>query len=264
MLECLLQFDDGLVSLGLGFVALLQRRPEFEQVFSQLELRLDLAAERQKRVLLTGGQLPRHHVNHTQSTQRKTVGTLERSAGVETNFGLRNNKRVRTEPGILGCVGDDKQVRLLNGPVAKRKFARSFAQFYTDVRLEPLALGVDQRDQRNRRFTDVRCENGEIVKRLFGIGIENLIAAQRPQAPLLVFHWDLPAQRCPNVCTRMDGINFLRLNHLPLEVVEFGKTGKIALISREQANAQPCGTYRDQCVIGQTPPSNVFVVIAAT
>jgi len=29
----------------------------------------------------------------------------------------------------------------------------------------------------------------------------------------------------------MDGINFLRLNHLPLEVVEFGKTGKIALIS---------------------------------
>src|SRR5437764_359472 len=93
----------------------------------------------------------------------------------------------------------------------------------------------------------------------------DLAADREERGPdILVCHWSLPAQRCPNVCPRMDGINFLRLHHLPLEVVEFGKTGKIALISREQANAQPCGTYRDQCVIGQTPPSNVFVVIAAT
>ena len=55
-----------------------------------------------------------------------------------------------------------------------------------DARLEPLAVDVDQADERDRRAADLRSEHRQIVERLFGIGIEDPVSPQRGETTRFV------------------------------------------------------------------------------
>jgi hypothetical protein len=52
----------------------------------------------------------------------------------------------------------------------------------SEPRFEPLPIGIDQTDQRNRRIANERRELGQLVKTLLRFGVENLVRAQRPQS----------------------------------------------------------------------------------
>src|SRR5205823_2514302 len=43
----------------------------------------------------------------------------------------------------------------------------------------PLTVGIDERDERDGCFADVRSQYREIIKSFFRIGVENLIAVKR-------------------------------------------------------------------------------------
>ena len=47
-----------------------------------------------------------------------------------------------------------------------------------DARLEPLTVGVDQGDERDRRLADVRREQGQVVERLLRLGVQDPVSVQ--------------------------------------------------------------------------------------
>src|SRR5271165_6532979 len=49
--------------------------------------------------------------------------------------------------------------------------------------------------------------------------------------------------------------------HLPMKCAKFGEPAVVAFIGGEYPNAQPPGAHRNQCVVGQPPLSNLFVVV---
>jgi hypothetical protein len=53
----------------------------------------------------------------------------------------------------------------------------------------------------------------------------------------------------------------LNADSLPLKCAEFGQPTVIALIGGEHSDAQPPGAHRNQCVVGQPPLSDLFVMI---
>ena len=69
---------------------------------------------------------------------------------------------------------------------AERDVSVRLSLVHADGRLEPLAVGVHQADQRDRRAADLRGERGEVVERLLGLGVENLVAPQGFEARKLV------------------------------------------------------------------------------
>ena len=60
------------------------------------------------------------------------------------------------------------------------------------ARLEPLAIGVDQRDERHRRAADLRREQREVVERLLGLRIQNAVPRERRESGRLVTRHDVP------------------------------------------------------------------------
>jgi hypothetical protein len=114
-----LQFDDRAVALSLGAVALMEGGAQLDQIPSQLKLRLNLSAQCDQRRLLIWSERTGDNVHHAQRAQRMSVGAGERRAGVEMNLGIRHNERIRTEPGIFAGVGNNEEIRLLDGDGAE-------------------------------------------------------------------------------------------------------------------------------------------------
>ena len=63
--------------------------------------------------------------------------------------------------------------------LANRNFPRRFNYVNADFCLEPLAVAVDQRDQRNRRAAHQRSQQHDIVKKVFCRCIEDVVLMKR-------------------------------------------------------------------------------------
>ena len=120
-------------------------------------------AEDAQRPLLRGSQFMRHTVHHAQGAERVAFGGDQRRAGVKTDVRVAGDQRIIGEALVARGVGHDEQIRLVNRVAAEGNVARCFSGVEPDPRLEPLALLVHQRNQRDRRTADVRGERGEIV-----------------------------------------------------------------------------------------------------
>jgi hypothetical protein len=80
-------------------------------------------------------------------------------------------------------------------------------------RLEPLAVGIDQRDRAYRRAADASCDAQKIVLRLFRQSVEDLETAQRSQARFFVFGFlrsDHAGAERSDAMTRNDAIAAVR------------------------------------------------------
>ena len=62
---------------------------------------------------------------------------------------------------------------------AERIGPRRLAKPEPELRLEPLAVGVFEGDQRDRRGTDPRRDAGDVVVGAFGGRIEEIVAPER-------------------------------------------------------------------------------------
>ena len=154
---------------------------ELEEIGAQLELRFGLAAEGFERLDLLGCQRARHVVEDAQRAEGIALRRHERRAGVKADPVLGRDEGVVAERGVVTRVGDDIELALLNRVGAERDAARRFRDRDPDARLEPLAVGVDEADERDRRAADVRGEQRQVIERTLGIGVEDAIPLEGRQ-----------------------------------------------------------------------------------
>ncbi len=60
---------------------------------------------------------------------------------------------------------------------AERDPPRRLGRVEADPGLEPLSLGVDQADQRDRRAAERRGDARQVVERGLGLGVEDVVRA---------------------------------------------------------------------------------------
>ena len=102
----------------------------------------------------------------------------ERLAGVKTDVRAARHQRVVGEPRILLRVLHLEQVRLQNRIGAERLLTRGFGFLFTNARLEPLPLAVDERHDRRGRAADEGRKLGDVIERLLRRGVEDVILPQ--------------------------------------------------------------------------------------
>jgi hypothetical protein len=125
-------------------------------------------------------------VDHAQRAERLAARRHQRRAGVEADVGLGDEQGIVGEARIGSGVRHDEQTALEDGVPAERHRARRLGEICADARLEPLAMLVDERQQRDRRLADERRQRRQIVERLLGRGIEDVVTAERLEAARLV------------------------------------------------------------------------------
>jgi hypothetical protein len=99
---------------------------------------------------------------------------------------IAGHERIVGEPLVLGRVGHDEQVGLGYDVAAERHITRRFADRPADLRLEPLAMLIDERDERDRSLADVRGKYRQVVQRLLRERVEHVVLPERVEAPGLV------------------------------------------------------------------------------
>jgi len=92
---------------------------------------------------------------------------------------IAGHERILAEPLVGARVGNDKQIALLDGVRAEGDAARRLGRRQAAARLEPLPVGVDQRNESNRRVADERRERRQIVEGRVRFAVENVVPAQR-------------------------------------------------------------------------------------
>ena len=159
---------------------------QIEPLAAQLELRHGLAAEDAEGVQLLRRQLARDGVGHGERADGMTVHRAQRRTGIEPDEGITDDERMVGEALVAQRVLDDVEVGGVDGVGAERQPPWRLAQRHADPRLEPLSLPVDERQQRDGRLTHVGRDPGQIVQDPFGRRLQDLVALQRCEPPLLV------------------------------------------------------------------------------
>jgi hypothetical protein len=103
-------------------------------------------------------------------------------AGIEPEPGAAHHVRVGDEALVEQRIGDDQHVVQRHRMAGEGQRARRFAVVQADARLEPLTLGVDQRDQRNRCIEGTRGQARVAVEAVFGWGVQHAQRMQRLDA----------------------------------------------------------------------------------
>ena len=113
-----------------------------------------------------------------------TVSRVDRCAGVEAYAFLRH-PAAADEPWIGNRIVDDQGLGLANGVVAERLVAACLSDVDADLRLEPLAIAIDQRKRGDRAAEHVRGERGQRVELTFRRTVEQSEAVQHGESTLL-------------------------------------------------------------------------------
>ncbi len=124
-------------------------------------------------------------VDHAQRANPAAVRRGQRNAGIEAHVRRTGDERVVGKAGIETRVVDHQAVLVLDRVGAERGHARGFVQIDPHARLEPLAVGVDQRDQRNGHTEQATGQTRDAVEPFFGRGVEQGEFVQRAHAGLV-------------------------------------------------------------------------------
>ncbi len=135
----------------------------------------------------SGRKCARDLVNDAKGAEGVAIGRDERGAGVEADFGVGNHKRVVGETFVLGGVRDDEQFLARDGMAAEGDVAGGFVDGDADLGFEPLAFFINEGDERDGGFTDAGGEFGEVVKNLFGNGVEDFVLPEHFEPLFFVF-----------------------------------------------------------------------------
>ena len=153
---------------------------------AQLQLPYYLPAQACQRFALGCAEVMGCLVDDAQGAEWVAVGGDQWGAGIEADIGRPSDQRVAAKTWIFEGVGHLEDILLVNGVGAEGQFARGFLRLQADPALEPLAVGIDQRNQSNGCATQVRGELGEVVEFFLCGGVEHVVAQERGQALGLV------------------------------------------------------------------------------
>ncbi len=150
----------------------------------RFELIDDRVADRGQRRPLVAGERTCPTIEDGERAYRVPVRRAQRNAGVETDRLLAGDERVAGEARI-GCDVADLQYPVVRDRVrAERDGSRKFAQADPVRRLDPLAVAVDQRNQRDRSVADARGQTRERVEQILARRVEKLVFIEGGKAPL--------------------------------------------------------------------------------
>ncbi len=147
-----------------------------------LEQAHHLAAESLERIALLGAQLSGLAIDHAQGAQVVAIGRGQRGARIETDVGLASDQRVVRETRIAGGVGYLENAFAFDGVGAEGNLPWCFADVQAEPALEPLAMLVDQRNQRDGGAAEACRQLRDVIEGGFVGGVEDFVAQQRGQA----------------------------------------------------------------------------------
>src|SRR5581483_9443914 len=113
---------------------------------------------------LPAGQAPRRIIGDAQGAEPVFFSAYQWNRGVKTKVRGRRHQGVVEKTLVGERVLNDETVRTDDGMRAERKIPRQLGNLQADFGLDPLAVGIDKGDQRNRRAAEERGEPGESVK----------------------------------------------------------------------------------------------------
>mmetsp|Transcript_59389 Transcript_59389/g.140279 ORF Transcript_59389/g.140279 Transcript_59389/m.140279 type:complete len:1259 (-) Transcript_59389:615-4391(-) len=118
-------------------------------------------------------QLPRLAVDHAQRADAVTATQHHRCAGVEADAGPGADQRVVGKTRVGRGIGHLEDRVVEDGAGAQGVLARRFVHRQADLGLEPLAVGVDQAEQRDRHAADDGRGLHQGIELLLGRGVQH-------------------------------------------------------------------------------------------
>ena len=125
-------------------------------------------------------------VDHAQGAQGQPLAIVQRRAGIEADVRGGGDQRIVAKTCVIQGVAHFQQGIGMHGVGAEGQLARGLLGIQADPALEPLALGIDQRDQGNGRVADLRSQCGDVIEHRLGRGVEQFQGVQGCQALLFV------------------------------------------------------------------------------
>lgn len=149
-------------------------------------------------------------VDDAEGAHRHAVRTVHDVPGVEADVGVAGDQRVLGEPIIGTGIGHDHRVGgLIDDRVgAERDVPRRLRRGEPELRLEPLAILIDQAHQRDGHVEHGRGEPDDPVEPLLRVRVEQPDGVQRLQSAGLVSmlrsrtHWTTRLPGTPTRCAR--------------------------------------------------------------
>ena len=108
------------------------------------------------------------------------AGSSQRMAGVEANFRRVNDQRIIVKTLVFERVGNDQRSIVEDGMSAKGNVASGRIELQPALRLEPLAVGVDQRNVGDGNVVDAGRQSHDSIEALFGRRVQELQGRVRP------------------------------------------------------------------------------------
>ena len=167
---------------GEHLLALLPQREQRAPLATEFELQHDLFGQGFERLPLHRGQRVRRHAQQRQGAEGAALGRTQRHAAVKAQVRRAVHQRVLREARILRQVGHHCRAGLPHADRAEAQGQLELRDVQTDRGLEPLAVVVDQADQRDRHLAQLGRQLHQLVELGFRGGVEHGIAAQRLQA----------------------------------------------------------------------------------
>src|SRR6266566_4573305 len=133
-----------------------------------LQLCLDHLAQVAERVGILVTELARDLVHDAQRADVVTAWPLHRLRSVEPDVRLLEYQRVLREPRIQHGIFDDEDFVRIDRVAAEREIACAVADRKTRLRLEPLALALDERDAGKGNIEHTLRHAADLVEALFG------------------------------------------------------------------------------------------------
>ena len=149
---------------------------------AELHLRHHLAGQHAQQVRLVRRELPRHVVEDREGPHDEAVGRHQRRARVEPDSWRPHHIRIGGEASVLQGIRDHEDVGELLGVGAERALPGGLAEAQAQLGLEPLAVVILEGDQRDGGGTDPGGDAGDVVVRLFGWGVQQIVPAERGHA----------------------------------------------------------------------------------
>lgn len=152
------------------------------QMVNLLDFSFYTISEIAQRVAILCGQTSRLIVDDAKSANAKSIDRGQWSACVETDMRRTRYQGVASKTWIKACIGNLENGVIENGVPAKGNVPSGLTGIQSLTRLEPLAIGVDQRHQGDGDAEHVSGQSGQSIEPIFGRCIQNRLRAQRPQA----------------------------------------------------------------------------------
>jgi hypothetical protein len=156
------------------------------QVAAEFELCENQAAQGFERVFLIGREFAGRAIDDAERAEGEAILIDERSAGIEADVRVGNDQRIVAKAIIGQGVRDDKELALQNSCGTKSDVARSFRCLDAYARLKPLAVFVDERNQRDGCLANKRGKKSEVVERLFRVAIKDGVFLEGGDAGFLI------------------------------------------------------------------------------